>query len=115
MPEKSLANKSLVIIGGTTGLGLSAAKAFIESGAYVIVVAEMKKVRLRPKLFWAVRPKLLLVMRSSRQRPFRPLKSASAFLVVSTDSIMLPEVVEEKWVMALCTNLLSMAGTKPWN
>jgi NAD(P)-dependent dehydrogenase (short-subunit alcohol dehydrogenase family) len=38
MPEKSLANKSLVIIGGTTGLGLSAAKAFIESGAYVIVV-----------------------------------------------------------------------------
>ncbi len=38
MTEKSLANKKLVIIGGTTGLGLSAAKAFIENGAYVVVV-----------------------------------------------------------------------------
>jgi len=38
MPEKNLTNKSLVIIGGTTGLGLSAAKAFIESGANVVVV-----------------------------------------------------------------------------
>jgi NAD(P)-dependent dehydrogenase (short-subunit alcohol dehydrogenase family) len=38
MPERSLANKSLVIIGGTTGLGLSAAKAFVESGANVVVV-----------------------------------------------------------------------------
>lgn len=38
MPEKNLANKNLVIIGGTTGLGLSAAKAFIESGANVVVV-----------------------------------------------------------------------------
>lgn len=38
MSEKSLARKNLVIIGGTTGLGLSAAKAFIESGANVIVV-----------------------------------------------------------------------------
>ena len=38
MSEKNLFNKSLVIIGGTTGLGLSAAKAFIESGANVIVV-----------------------------------------------------------------------------
>jgi NAD(P)-dependent dehydrogenase (short-subunit alcohol dehydrogenase family) len=38
MSEKSLANKNLVIIGGTTGLGLSAAKAFIENGANVVVV-----------------------------------------------------------------------------
>ena len=33
-----LANKSLVIIGGTTGLGLSAAKAFLAEGACVVVV-----------------------------------------------------------------------------
>ena len=33
-----LANKNLVIIGGTTGLGLSAAHAFIKNGARVIVV-----------------------------------------------------------------------------
>ena len=33
-----LANKKIVIIGGTTGLGLSAAKAFITNGASVVVV-----------------------------------------------------------------------------
>jgi NAD(P)-dependent dehydrogenase (short-subunit alcohol dehydrogenase family) len=35
---KSLDKKGIVIIGGTTGLGLSAAKAFIREGANVIVV-----------------------------------------------------------------------------
>ncbi len=34
----ALSGKSLVIIGGTTGLGLSAARAFVEAGAGVIVV-----------------------------------------------------------------------------
>ncbi len=38
MESKLLIKKNLVIIGGTTGLGLSAAKAFVESGANVIVV-----------------------------------------------------------------------------
>lgn len=33
-----LQNKCIVIIGGTTGLGLSAAKAFVQSGAKVLVV-----------------------------------------------------------------------------
>ena len=33
-----LENKKIVIIGGTTGLGLSAAKAFVENGAKVVVV-----------------------------------------------------------------------------
>lgn len=33
-----LAKKRIVIIGGTTGLGLSAAKAFVEEGAQVVVV-----------------------------------------------------------------------------
>jgi NAD(P)-dependent dehydrogenase (short-subunit alcohol dehydrogenase family) len=33
-----LANKSIVIIGGTTGLGLSAAKAFAKNGANIVVV-----------------------------------------------------------------------------
>jgi NAD(P)-dependent dehydrogenase (short-subunit alcohol dehydrogenase family) len=35
---KGLANKRIVIIGGTTGMGLSAAKAFVEDGANVIAV-----------------------------------------------------------------------------
>ncbi len=34
----ALSGKSLVVIGGTTGLGLSAARAFVEAGARVIVV-----------------------------------------------------------------------------
>ncbi|MBN8576392.1 MAG: SDR family oxidoreductase [Cytophagales bacterium] len=33
-----LQNKSIVIIGGTTGLGLSAAKAFVREGARIVVV-----------------------------------------------------------------------------
>ena len=33
-----LAGKSLVIIGGTTGLGLSAARTFVREGARVVVV-----------------------------------------------------------------------------
>src|SRR5881394_867563 len=35
--SQQLENKNIVIIGGTTGIGLSAAKAFIEQGAKVIV------------------------------------------------------------------------------
>lgn len=38
----SLKNKSIVIIGGTTGLGLSAAKAFLQGGAKVVVVGRNK-------------------------------------------------------------------------
>jgi len=35
--SQQLKNKNIVIIGGTTGIGLSAAKAFIEQGAKVVV------------------------------------------------------------------------------
>ena len=38
MSTGRLANKSLVIIGGTSGLGLSAAKAFVAAGASVVVM-----------------------------------------------------------------------------
>ncbi len=37
-PDKWLDNKTIVIIGGTTGLGLSAAKAFVAQGAKVVAV-----------------------------------------------------------------------------
>lgn len=36
--EKWLENKTIIIIGGTTGLGLSAAKAFVAQGANAVVV-----------------------------------------------------------------------------
>ncbi len=36
--EKPLSGKGIVVIGGTTGLGLSGAKAFVEAGARVVVV-----------------------------------------------------------------------------
>jgi NAD(P)-dependent dehydrogenase (short-subunit alcohol dehydrogenase family) len=38
MDRGALSGKSLVVIGGTTGLGLSAARAFVENGARVVVV-----------------------------------------------------------------------------
>ena len=38
MAEKWLTNKKIVVVGGTTGLGLSAAKAFVAHGAKVVVV-----------------------------------------------------------------------------
>jgi NAD(P)-dependent dehydrogenase (short-subunit alcohol dehydrogenase family) len=38
MYQTNLAGKNIVIIGGTTGLGFSAAKAFVENGANVVVV-----------------------------------------------------------------------------
>jgi Short-chain dehydrogenase involved in D-alanine esterification of lipoteichoic acid and wall teichoic acid (D-alanine transfer protein) len=47
-----LKNKNIVVIGGTTGIGLSAAKAFIEQGAKVIVAGEMKKMLSRQRLNW---------------------------------------------------------------
>ena len=36
----SLAGKSIVIIGGTSGLGLSAAKAFVSAGAKIVIVGK---------------------------------------------------------------------------
>lgn len=41
--QNQLQNKNIVIIGGTTGLGLSAAKAFVANGANVVVVGRNKK------------------------------------------------------------------------
>ena len=41
--SQQLGNKNIVIIGGTTGLGLSAAKAFIEQGAKVVVVGRKEE------------------------------------------------------------------------
>jgi NAD(P)-dependent dehydrogenase (short-subunit alcohol dehydrogenase family) len=38
MKEGWLKNKSIVVIGGTTGLGLSATKAFVEQGANVVAI-----------------------------------------------------------------------------
>ena len=43
MDGNLLAGKNIVIIGGTTGLGLSAAKAFLENGARVLVVGRSKE------------------------------------------------------------------------
>jgi NAD(P)-dependent dehydrogenase (short-subunit alcohol dehydrogenase family) len=38
MAEQNLSGKNIVIVGGTTGIGLSAAKAFIANGAHVVVI-----------------------------------------------------------------------------
>lgn len=49
MADNSLTNKNIVIIGGTTGLGLSAAGAFTQSGANVIVVGRNEKSAIEAK------------------------------------------------------------------
>lgn len=46
---RQLENKKIVIIGGTTGIGLSAAKAFINEGAQVIVSGRKKESVLEAK------------------------------------------------------------------
>ena len=42
MRSGSLANKTIVVIGGTSGLGFSAAKAFVAAGAQVVIVGRDK-------------------------------------------------------------------------
>jgi NAD(P)-dependent dehydrogenase (short-subunit alcohol dehydrogenase family) len=41
--SNQLANKKIVVIGGTTGIGLSAAKAFADEGAKIVVVGRKKE------------------------------------------------------------------------
>jgi NAD(P)-dependent dehydrogenase (short-subunit alcohol dehydrogenase family) len=43
MSNPALENKSIVVIGGTSGLGLSAAKAFVAAGARVVVTGRDKE------------------------------------------------------------------------
>lgn len=43
MDGNLLAGKSIVIVGGTTGLGLSAAKAFLDNGARVLILGRKKE------------------------------------------------------------------------
>lgn len=43
MRSDQLANKSIVIVGGTSGLGFSAARAFIATGARVVIVGRDKE------------------------------------------------------------------------
>ena len=44
-----LSGKIIVVIGGTTGIGWSAAKAFVEAGAQVVVVGRNSQSVTRPR------------------------------------------------------------------
>jgi NAD(P)-dependent dehydrogenase (short-subunit alcohol dehydrogenase family) len=61
--KKTLDNKNLVIISGTTGLGLSAAKAFIQSGANVIVVGRNKGNAAEAKRLHGIKAEVLSLIR----------------------------------------------------
>jgi NAD(P)-dependent dehydrogenase (short-subunit alcohol dehydrogenase family) len=45
---KKLQGKVAVITGGTTGIGLAAAKLFVKEGAYVFITAVVKRNSTRP-------------------------------------------------------------------
>ena len=49
MLEKSLAKKCIVIVGGTTGIGFSAARAFIGNGARVVIVGRNEESAMEAK------------------------------------------------------------------
>jgi NAD(P)-dependent dehydrogenase (short-subunit alcohol dehydrogenase family) len=57
MSSRELKGKSIVLIGGSTGLGLSAAKAFVNAGAKVVIVGRRKESlkRVQSQLGRAVR------------------------------------------------------------
>ena len=61
--SQQLKNKNIVIIGGTTGIGLSAAKAFIEQGAKVIVTGRNEENVGQARLNWEKMGKRLQRMR----------------------------------------------------
>ncbi len=47
-----LKNKNIVIIGGTTGIGLSAAKSFVANGANIIAVGRNPGSVAEAKKYW---------------------------------------------------------------
>jgi NAD(P)-dependent dehydrogenase (short-subunit alcohol dehydrogenase family) len=49
--SQQLENKNIVVIGGSTGIGLSAAKAFIAKGQKLLLLEETKRVLLLQKIF----------------------------------------------------------------
>ncbi len=58
-----LKDKNIVIIGGTTGIGLSAAKAFVINGAKVMVVGRNEEHSFRlQKIYWEKMLKLFAGM-----------------------------------------------------
>jgi len=59
-----LSNTSLVIIGGTSGLGLSAARAFIREGARLVLAPDCG---LSQTARWAARQKLSNMVEGVRQ------------------------------------------------
>ncbi len=47
-PPGKLQAKVAVITGGTTGIGLAAAKLFVREGAYVFITAVVRRNSMRP-------------------------------------------------------------------
>lgn len=119
--ENWLANKSIVIIGGTTGVGFSAAKAFVRNGANVVVVGHSPESCLiaelnlggtaRAKQGDAYHPQTAL---DAIQLCIREFGSFDGLYHVSEDTIEkqavipLHELTLESWNDTLDLNLTSM-------
>ena len=82
--SKQLENKNIVIIGGTTGIGLSAAKAFIAEGAKVVVVGRnADSVSEAKKVLGKTQKRLLLMphIRKQQATPFLHVLTSSEALM----------------------------------
>ena len=66
--SQQLQNKNIVIIGGTTGIGFSAAKAFIDQGAKVVVTGRNEENVEKAKAGLAKMHMLFVLMQGKSHR-----------------------------------------------
>ena len=99
-----LSGKTLVVIGGTTGLGLSAAHAFLEHGARVVVVGR------KEESVSAAQERLGIGRARSAAMPRTPATAPAAIawhwrsLVPSMGSTTWPAAAAGAWAMGRCTS-----------
>jgi len=106
-----LQNKNIVIIGGTTGMGLSAAKSFIMEGARVVVVGRNEQ---SVKEAGDILGESAIAFSGDATQPgtaVRPFNSVPDGLADLTDYTMWQVAADVIWGMVLYMNSAWKAGT----
>ncbi len=99
-----LKNKNIVIIGGTTGIGLSAAKAFIANDANIVVVGRNADSVAEAKKILGKNAEVISADATNSDTAINAIDICIENLAALMGCIMLPAAVEEKWEMVLCMN-----------